>query len=540
MSGIIHSWPIEIDFNRAQIRSRIKDTDVLDLKAVASYIVFTDGSKYYAKNGSTGLIEFIDSDASNLLQSIVNAMAGRGGRIFIRSGVYNITKPVKLIPNLVIEGEAPGFMRVDVADEAVYPTQGLGVTLNITNTSVSQVFYYYDDSYWARNIEISKVAVRGGGLLLLGNQGEKWGGHNIRIRDVACRPEPLYSSPISTYCLDIWHSMLILAEHVYAHYMPVLRFGTDFTTKTWNFGNSVFIDIFSHNPPTGTPHIHLWAKGKDGKTIINLIVIIRPQTLHGGAGILIEGDDAFVRWVTMLGVDVEDGDTGGVVKVMGNTEAITLDMHFGGTVRLCKNASGSFKGMPQIISAYGNYDRDPNGNIKLYESDCQTWNSGSVIPGTNVGGIFGIARILDGIIPSWVFFKDMPVLINENTQFNYFDITSIAGSGGYGDASNPYLRQVIYFIVPAGKTLNPGVNSYKFYTKALPVAGVKAGGGILVFKVYGWDQANIDVQARVTGYNPTYNCYEVTVDIINRSGSAVTLSSNLIFAVWTIPLLYQS
>jgi len=505
----------------------------------ASYIVFTDGSKYYAKNGSTGMIEFIDNDASNLLQNVINALAGKGGRIFIRSGVYNITKFIRLIPNLVIEGEAPGFMKVDVTDETVYPTQAQGVTLNITDTSVSHVFYYYDDNYWVRNIEISKVAVRGGGLLLLGNQGEKWGGHNIRIRDVACRPEPLYSSPISTYCLDIWHSMLILAEHVYAHYMPVLRSGTDFTTKSWNFGNSVFIDIFSHFPPTDTPHIHLWAKGKDGKTMLNLIVIIRPQTLHGGAGILIEGSDAWVRWVTMIGVDVEDGDTGGMVKVKGNTEGITLDMHFGGLVRLCKNEAGSFKSVPQIISAYGNYDRDPNGNIKLYEADCKTWNAGSILPGTIVGGFFGIARILFGTIPSWVVFPDMPVLINENTPANPWDITAVAGSGGYGDVNNACLRQVIYFMVPAGKTLNAGVNSYKFYTHALPVAGVKAGGSILVFKIYGWDQANLDVQARVTGYNSTYNCYEVTVDIINRTGSAVTLSSNLIFAVWTLPLLHQ-
>jgi hypothetical protein len=273
--------------------------------------------------------------------------------------------------------------------------------------------------------------------------------------------------------------------------------------------------------------------------MLNLIVIIRPQTLHGGAGILIEGSDAWVTWVSMIGVDVEDGDTGGMVKVKGNTADITLDMHFDGLVRLCKNEAGSFKDVPQIISAYGNYDRDLDGNIKLYEADCKTWNTGSILSGTGVGGVFGIVRILFDTIPSWVKFPDMPVLINENNPTNPWDITAVAGSGGYGDVNNALLRQVIYFMVPAGKTLNAGVNSYKFYTRALPVAGVKAGGSILVFKIYGWDQANLDVQARVTGYNSTYNCYEVTVDIINRTGSAVTLSSNLIFAVWTLPLLYQ-
>ena len=34
-----------------------------------SYIVFTDGSKYYAKNGSTGIIEYSDVDASNVIRA---------------------------------------------------------------------------------------------------------------------------------------------------------------------------------------------------------------------------------------------------------------------------------------------------------------------------------------------------------------------------------------------------------------------------------------------------------------------------------------
>jgi hypothetical protein len=334
--------------------------------------------------------------------------------------------------------------------------------------------------------------------------------------------------------------MHVLAEQVYAYNMPVLRFGTDFTTKTWNFGNSVFIDIYSTNPPSGTPHLHLWAKGKDGNTMLNLLVIVRPQTLHGGAGILIEGSDAFVREVTIIGANIEDSGAGGKVCVKGNTKNITLDMHFCYLVRLCKNEAGSFKGMPQIISSSGNYDRDSNGNIKLYEADCQTWNTTSFLPGTSIGGISGVARLLYNLIPSWVFFYDMPILINENNPTNPWDITTRAGSGGYGDVNNPYLRQVIYFMVPSGTTLNAGVNSYKFYTKALPVAGVKAGGSVLIFKLRGWDQANLDVQARVTGYDSTYNCYEVTIEIINRSDSAVTLSTNLTFAVWTLPLLNQS
>jgi hypothetical protein len=44
-----------------------------------SYIVFTDGSRYYAKNGSTGMIEFSGSDAGAVITSAINAMP-RGGQ----------------------------------------------------------------------------------------------------------------------------------------------------------------------------------------------------------------------------------------------------------------------------------------------------------------------------------------------------------------------------------------------------------------------------------------------------------------------------
>jgi len=109
MSGIVHSWPFEIDFNRAQIRSRIKETDILDFKPEASYIVFTDGSKYYAKNGDSGTIEFTDTDISNLLQNAINTLYSKygGGRIFIKRGTYYPTKTITIPDgiNLIIEGE---------------------------------------------------------------------------------------------------------------------------------------------------------------------------------------------------------------------------------------------------------------------------------------------------------------------------------------------------------------------------------------------------------------------------------------------------
>jgi len=72
----------------------------------ASYIVFTDGSRYYAKNGSTGIIEYSDADATKVIQYAVDSLQN-GGRIFIKRGVYYISNTIVLCnPAVVLEGES--------------------------------------------------------------------------------------------------------------------------------------------------------------------------------------------------------------------------------------------------------------------------------------------------------------------------------------------------------------------------------------------------------------------------------------------------
>ena len=81
----------------------------IDPTIEASYVVYTDGSKYYAKNGDTERIEFTDSDISNLLQNVINTLYQKykGGRIFIKRGTYYPTRTIN-IPDgmsLILEGE---------------------------------------------------------------------------------------------------------------------------------------------------------------------------------------------------------------------------------------------------------------------------------------------------------------------------------------------------------------------------------------------------------------------------------------------------
>jgi hypothetical protein len=58
----------------------------------ASYVIFTDGSTIYARNGQTGEIEFSGADAATVIQSAINAVLAStyAGSIYIREGLYLI------------------------------------------------------------------------------------------------------------------------------------------------------------------------------------------------------------------------------------------------------------------------------------------------------------------------------------------------------------------------------------------------------------------------------------------------------------------
>ena len=104
---------IKLDFNRvfANIYSRLfndvysKLTENISFAEPASYIIFTDGSKYYAKNGGTGVIEYSDADATKVIQfAIDKANAVGGGKVFIREGTYILSTSIYMKSNVVLEG----------------------------------------------------------------------------------------------------------------------------------------------------------------------------------------------------------------------------------------------------------------------------------------------------------------------------------------------------------------------------------------------------------------------------------------------------
>jgi len=70
-----------------------------------SYIIFKCNPYILAKNGLTGQIEFSGVNASNVIQSAIDALENKGGKIIIKSGYYPIKTPIQMRDAIVIQGE---------------------------------------------------------------------------------------------------------------------------------------------------------------------------------------------------------------------------------------------------------------------------------------------------------------------------------------------------------------------------------------------------------------------------------------------------
>jgi len=73
-------------------------------KIPVSYIIYTDGTNYYAKNGDTGVVEFQGTIASSVIQSAINAM-DEGESLFIKYGTYNLNSVLNVTKGINIIGE---------------------------------------------------------------------------------------------------------------------------------------------------------------------------------------------------------------------------------------------------------------------------------------------------------------------------------------------------------------------------------------------------------------------------------------------------
>jgi len=72
----------------------------------ASYVIFKVGDTIYAKNGTTGEIEYSGTDASQVINNAISsASSSGGGVIFLKAGIYTISSPIIMKENVRLCGE---------------------------------------------------------------------------------------------------------------------------------------------------------------------------------------------------------------------------------------------------------------------------------------------------------------------------------------------------------------------------------------------------------------------------------------------------
>ena len=86
----------------------------------AAYIVYIDSGTTYARNGTTGAVDY-SGTAQSVLQNVLNALTN-GGSIFIRAGTYGISSTITIPStyNLTVEGEGSATIIVMTGNNPVF------------------------------------------------------------------------------------------------------------------------------------------------------------------------------------------------------------------------------------------------------------------------------------------------------------------------------------------------------------------------------------------------------------------------------------
>jgi hypothetical protein len=71
------------------------------LKAAFSFLIWRDGSTYYAKNGSTGEIQYFGTNATTVINNAISSIP-TGGLVFLCDGTYNIDGTINVVEKLNI------------------------------------------------------------------------------------------------------------------------------------------------------------------------------------------------------------------------------------------------------------------------------------------------------------------------------------------------------------------------------------------------------------------------------------------------------
>jgi len=258
MGGVLHSWPFEIDFNRAQVRSRIRETDILDLKATASYIVFTEGDKYYAKNGSTGTIEYSDTNASNVIQYAIDSLVGKWGTVVLAPGIYRLSRTITMYPGIGLRGFYAGWSNGSEGFGTILTGNSNAPIIKVVNHPSYKDIQLYTVFPYISELMITSTAPSGSsnnhGIYISSENGAIYDMYIRNVMVAWCKGHGLYISGGGKYyivdsyfegnALDgiyIDHAWLvhIINNYIYGNRMGIRITPTDNFTQVKIIGNTI-------------------------------------------------------------------------------------------------------------------------------------------------------------------------------------------------------------------------------------------------------------------------------------------------------------
>lgn len=150
-----------------------------------SYIVFTDGSNFFARNGKTGAVDTSGSNPTTVIQyALDQTSSSGGGAVQIKAGNYSLPSLITLRSNEVLQGEGSEATLLYLQDTIttlgvqIYTVKNVTVKdLKIVRSPTSPATAYgvlqvYNNAY---NVVVDNVHVdalnKGSGLVL------SWGGN---------------------------------------------------------------------------------------------------------------------------------------------------------------------------------------------------------------------------------------------------------------------------------------------------------------------------------------------------------------------------
>jgi len=282
----------------------------------ASYIVFTDGSKYYAKNGSTGMIEYSDVDATKVIQYAIDKVNARGGGlVHLKAGRYKLSSSIVMKAGVILQGE--GWNRKNIEPNPPETGDTIGGTV-LDAGVVDAVTGSNIDAGGIRDLAIDYPA-RG---IVLGGK-DVLGCAYFHIRNVRIYKPSVRGIEVTNFqYLRIDQLYIIDVPDGADKVAPGAWFKNDH--YIWDGGNSVFTDIFIRGGAKADGVMMFEAVNK----CLNLIEVHRPQVnMWGsggvGSGIRLVNNTNYITCLSRIniyGINVE-GNPEACLRLEGVTES---------------------------------------------------------------------------------------------------------------------------------------------------------------------------------------------------------------------------